>query len=360
MQAIVQDRFGSPDVLRVDTVPVPKPGKGEVLVRVIASSANPRDWHYLRGVPYIARPTMGLREPRFRLPGSDIAGIVESAGTQTTRFGHGDEVIAYVQSGGFSELTAVPEVILGRKPSNLTFEEAATVPLAGTAALQGLRFGGVRAGQRLLIVGASGGLGTFAIQIAKAWGVHVTGVCSTQNVDLVRSLGADEVIDYKREDFTAGAPRFDVVFQLGGTASASRIRRVLKRDGVLVLNSGDAGGRWFGPFGRIIGAKFVDVIASQKIGTFEAEANAEDLEILRTLIEAGQVRPVIDRTYALSETPEAIRRVETGHVQGKLAISVQPLTHQPSDEKSVSLLDRASPVEPRSRMLAPNDEESGT
>ena len=316
MQAIVQDRFGSPDVLKVGTVPVPKPGKGEVLVRVIASSANPRDWHYLRGVPYIARPTMGLREPKFRLLGSDIAGLVESAGTQTTRFEPGDEVIAYVQSGGFSELTAVPEAILGRKPSNLTFEEAATVPLAGTAALQGLRFAGVRAGQRLLIVGASGGLGTFAIQIAKAWGVHVTGVCSTQNVDLVRSLGADDVIDYKREDFTAGAPRFDVVFQLGGTASASRMRGVLKPDGVLVLNSGDGGGRWFGPFGRIIGAKFVDVIASQKIGTFEAKANAEDLEILRTLIEAGHVRPVIDRTYALSDTQRPSAALRRGMFKG--------------------------------------------
>jgi len=359
MQAIVQDRYGSPDVLRLDTVPAPSPNDGEVLVRVMASSANPRDWHYMRGLPYIARPTMGLREPKYRLPGSDIAGVVESVGRDVTRFGPGDEVIAYVQSGGFSQLTAVPEPILGRKPSNLTFEEAAAVPLAGTAALQGLRFAKVRTGQRLLIIGASGGLGTFAVQIAKAWGVHVTGVCSTQNVDLVRSLGADDVIDYKREDFTAGAPRFDVVFQLGGTASASRMRRVLKRDGVLVLNSGDGGGRWFGPFGRIIGAKVVDITASQTIGTFEAKANAEDLEVLRTLIEAGLVRPVIDRTYALSETPEAIRRVETGHVQGKLAISVQPLTHQPSDEESASSTDE-TPVEPRSRALSPNDEESGT
>jgi NADPH:quinone reductase-like Zn-dependent oxidoreductase len=325
MQAIVQHRYGSPDVLKLENVPAPTANDDEVVVRVVASSANPRDWHYMRGLPYIARPTIGLRKPKFRFPGSDVAGVVESVGTNAARFAPGDEVMAYVQSGGFSELTAVPEGTLARKPSNLTFEQAATVPLAGTAAFQGLRFGGVRAGQRLLIVGASGGLGTFAVQIAKAWGVHVTGVCSTRNVELVRSLGADEVIDYKTENFTASEARFDVVFQLGGTTPASRLRRALEPDGVLVLNSGDGGGRWFGPFGRIIAAKLLDATARQKLGTFEAKANAEDLDTLRAMIEDGQVKPFVERTYALSETPQAIRHVETGHVRGKIAISVQSL-----------------------------------
>ena len=200
--------------------------------------------------------------------------MVESAGAHASRFVPGDEVIAYVQFGGFSEFVAIPEATLGRKPSNLTFEEAATVPLAATAALQGLRFAGVRAGQRVLIVGASGGLGTFAVQIAKAWGAHVTGVCSTANVELVRSLGADEVLDYRSVDFTAGEPRFDAVFQLGGTTPASRLRRVVKPDGLVVLNSGDGGGQWFGPFGRIIAAKVVDAIASQKFGTFDARGGS--------------------------------------------------------------------------------------
>jgi NADPH:quinone reductase-like Zn-dependent oxidoreductase len=324
MRAVTIDRYGPPDVLRLEDVERPVPGDAEVLVRVVAGSANPRDWHFMRGLPYIARPQLGLRKPRFRLPGSDVAGVVEALGGGATRFAPGDEVFGHVESGGFSEYVCVPESVLARKASNLTFEEAAVVPLAATTALQGLRHGGVRAGQRVLVVGASGGVGSFAVQIAKSLGAHVTGVCSTANVELVRSLGADEVIDYTSEDFTAGGPRYDVILQLGGTISPRACRRALTHHGVLVSSSGDGGGRWMGPIGRIVSALLLSPFVSQKLGPFTAKASAEDLDTLRTMIEAGEVRPVIERTFPLSEVSEAIRRVETGHVRGKLAIAVQP------------------------------------
>ena len=324
MQAITIDRYGPPDVLRFEDPERPVPGQGEVLVRVVAGSANPRDWHLIRGLPLIARPQMGLRKPKWRFPGSDIAGVVQELGGGVTEFVPGDEVYANVESGGFSEYVCVVEGILARKPANLTFEEAAVVPLAAITALQGLRHGGVRAGQQVLIVGASGGVGSFAVQIAKALGAHVTGVCSTPNVELVRSLGADDVVDYTREDFTAVGPRYDVILQLGGTTSARACRRALKKDGVLVLSSGEGGGRWFGPMGRLVSGMLLSPFVSQKLGPFTAKASAEGLDTLRTMIEAGDLRPVIERTYSLSETAEAIRHVETAHVRGKLAISVQP------------------------------------
>jgi NADPH:quinone reductase-like Zn-dependent oxidoreductase len=321
MKAIVQDRFGGPEELRLEEVERPVPSEGEVLVRVVAGSANPRDWHFMRGLPIIARPSIGIRKPKFRFPGSDVAGVVAGIGTGVTRFAPGDEVIADVESGGFSEFACVPEGIVGRKPSNLTFEEAAAVPLAATTALQLLRHGGVREGQQVLIVGASGGVGHFAVQIAKALGARVTAVCSTANVELVRSLGADDVVDYTREDFTEGRS-YDVIVQLGGTTSARACLQALKRDGVLVPSSGEGGGRWFGPMGRLVSAMLLSRFASQKIRPFTAKASGEDLDTLRTMIEAGKIRPVLERIYPLSETPEAIRRVETAHVRGKLAISV--------------------------------------
>ena len=326
MRAITIDRYGPPEVLRLEDVTRPVPGEGEVLVRVVAGSANPRDWHLMRGLPLIVRPQIGLRKPKLRFPGSDVAGVVEVIGSGVTRFAPGDEVFANVESGGFSEYACVPEAVLARKPENLTFEEAAVVPLAATTALQLLRHGGVREGQHVLIVGASGGVGSFAVQIAKALGAHVTGVCSTANVELVRSLGADEVIDYTREDFSAGGQRYDVIVQLGGTTSARACRRALKRDGVLVLSSGEGGGRWMGPIGRLVSAMLLARFVSQKIGPFNAKASAEDLDTLRTMIEAGTLRPVIERTYPLSETSDAIARVETAHVSGKVAIAVQPAT----------------------------------
>jgi NADPH:quinone reductase-like Zn-dependent oxidoreductase len=322
MRAITQDRYGSPDALELEELDRPVPKDDEVLVRVMASSANPRDWHLMRGLPLIARPQMGMRKPKFRFPGSDVAGVVEAVGSGVTRFAPGDEVFANVESGGFSEFACVPESVLARKPSNLTFEEAAAVPLAATTALQLLRHGGVREGRRVLIVGASGGVGSFAVQIAKALGAHVTGVCSSGNVELVRSLGADGVIDYTSEDFTASGP-YDVIVQLGGTTPARALRRALTRDGALVLSSGEGGGRWFGPMGRLVASMLLSPFVSQKIGSKTAKASAEDLDTLGAMIQRGEIRPVIEQTYPLSETPEAIRRVETAHVRGKLAITVQ-------------------------------------
>jgi NADPH:quinone reductase-like Zn-dependent oxidoreductase len=339
MKAIVQDRYGSPDVLELEELDRPVPKDDEVLVRVMASSANPRDWHLMRGLPLIARPQIGLRKPKWRFPGSDVAGVVETVGSGVTRFAPGDEVFANVESGGFSEYAPVPESVLARKPSNLTFEEAAVVPLAATTALQLLRHGGVREGRKVLIVGASGGVGSFAVQIAKALGAHVTGVCSSGNVELVRSLGADEVIDYTREDLTARGP-YDVIVQLGGTTPARALRRALKRDGALVLSSGEGGGRWFGPMGRLVSAMLLSPFVSQKIGSKTATASAEDLDTLRTMIEAGEIKPVIEQTYPLSETPEAIRRVETAHVRGKLAITVQAAVPQPQQVSERELAQR--------------------
>jgi NADPH:quinone reductase-like Zn-dependent oxidoreductase len=327
MRAITQDRYGSPDVLELEELDRPVPKDDEVLVRVMASSANPRDWHLMRGLPLVARPQIGLRKPKWSFPGSDVAGVVEAIGSGVTRFAPGDEVFANVESGGFSEYAVVPESILARKPANLTFEEAAVVPLAATTALQLLRHGGVREGRQVLIVGASGGVGSFAVQIAKALGAHVTGVSSTKNLELVRSLGADEVIDYTREDFTKSGP-YDVIVQLGGTTPARAFRRALTRDGALVLSSGEGGGRWFGPMGRLVASMLLSPFVSQKIGSKTAKASAEDLDTLRTMIERGEIRPVIEQTYPLSETPEAIRRVETAHVRGKLAITVQPAVPQ--------------------------------
>jgi NADPH:quinone reductase-like Zn-dependent oxidoreductase len=339
MRAITQDRYGSPDALELEELDQPVPKDDEVLVRVMASSANPRDWHLMRGLPLIARPQIGLRKPKWRFPGSDVAGVVETVGSGVTSFAPGDEVFANVESGGFSEYAPVPESVLARKPSNLTFEQAAVVPLAATTALQLLRHGGVREGRQVLIVGASGGVGSFAVQIAKALGAHVTGVSSGGNVELVRSLGADEVIDYTREDFTASGP-YDVIVQLGGTTSARALRRALKRDGALVLSSGEGGGRWFGPMGRLVSAMLLSPFVSQKIGSKTAKASAEDLDTLRTMIEAGELRPVIEQTYPLSETPEAIRRVETAHVRGKLAITVQPAVPQANHVSERELVQR--------------------
>ena len=322
MKAITIHRYGSPDVLELEELERPLPKDDEVLVRVRASSANPRDWHLVRGLPYIARPMIGLRRPKWRLPGSDLAGQVEAVGANVTRFRPGDEVFANVESGGFSEYACVSEGLLALKPANLTFEQAAAVPLAALTALQGLRHGGIRAGQRVLIIGASGGVGTFAVQLATWFGAHVTGVCSTRNVELVRSLGAERVIDYTQEDFVESGERYDLVFELGGTRSPGDIRHALTPKGTLLLSSGDSSGRWIGPVTRILKAAALNPFVSQRLGAFEAKASAEDLQLLTELIEAGTVVPVIERTYPLNETPDAIRHVETGHTRGKVVIAV--------------------------------------
>jgi NADPH:quinone reductase-like Zn-dependent oxidoreductase len=320
MKAIVQDRYGSPDVLDLREIDKPVVEDGEVLVRVRAASANPADWHFMRGLPYVMRPQSGLDKPKNGVLGRDVAGQVEAVGKDVTRFRPGDEVFANVGTGGFAEYTCVSEDFLELKPVNLTFEQTAAVPLAGLTALQGLRDAGqVQPEQKVLIIGASGGVGTFAVQIAKSFGADVTGVCSTRNVEMVRSLGADHVIDYTQEDFAQSGQKYDLIFQLAGTRSPSACRRALTPKGTLVLSSGESSGRWIGPVDRIIKAVVLSPFVGQKLGSFLAKPNSDDLQFLKELIEAGKVTPVIDRTYPLSETPEAIRYLEEGHAEGKLS-----------------------------------------
>jgi NADPH:quinone reductase-like Zn-dependent oxidoreductase len=323
LKAITYHEYGPPDALEFEDVDAPVVKDGEVLVRVRAASVNPRDWHFMRGVPYVMRAQAGMRRPKSSLLGSDVAGQVEAAGTAVTRFHPGDEVLAHVQEGGFAEYAAVPEEALGLKPANLTFEQAAAVPLAGLTALQGLRDQGrVRPGQKVLIIGAAGGVGTFAVQLAKHFGADVTGVCSTRNLDLVRSIGADHVIDYTREDFTQGGQRYDLIFQLAGTRSPSDLRRALTPKGTLLLSSGESDGRWVGPMDRILKALVLAPFVSQRLSSFLAKSTTEDLQVLKELIEAGKVSPVIDRTYPQSEVPEAIRYLEEGHARGKVVVTV--------------------------------------
>jgi NADPH:quinone reductase-like Zn-dependent oxidoreductase len=322
LKAITYHRYGSPDVLDFEEVDEPDANDHEVLIRVRAASVNPRDWHFMRGLPYIMRP-IGLRIPKDGGFGSDVAGQVEAVGKAVTRFRRGDEVFAHVLSGGFAEYTCVSEDVLGRKPANLTFEQAAAVPLAALTALQGLRdHGQIQAGQKVLIIGASGGVGTFAVQLGKSFGAEVTGLCSTRNLDLVRSIGADHVIDYTKEDFTKSGQKYDLIFQLAGTRSPSDCRRALTSKGKLILSSGESDGRWIGPLDRIIKAVVLSPFVSQRLGPFEAKRSKEDLQVLKELIESGKVSPVIDRTYPLSETAEAVRYLEKGHARGKVVITV--------------------------------------
>ena len=324
MRAITCKKYGSADVLELRDVAKPGVEGDSVLVRVRAASANPYDWHFMRGVPYIARlMATGVRKPKQTVPGTDVAGEVESVGDAVTRFRPGDQVFGQVGRGSFAEYVSAPERLLALKPTNLSFEQAATVPLAGVTALQGLRdAGGIRTGQKVMIVGASGGVGTFAIQLAKWYGAEVTGVCSTSNLDLVRTIGADHVVDYTREDYTRSGRRYDLIFQLGGTRSPGSLRRVLTPKGTLVLSSGDSPGRVIGPIGRIIKALILSPFVSQKMTALVAKASIDDLQILKTMIESGSVTPVIDRTYSLSDTAEAIRYVETGHARGKVVVAV--------------------------------------
>ena len=326
MKALVNVRYGSPEVLEFTEVEKPIPQADEVLVKVRATSVNPADWHLLRGKPYIARLQLGLREPKNRVLGCDVAGQVEAVGKNVTMLEPGDEVFGspFMQGfGAFAEFVCVSEDLLAPKPTALSFLEAAAVPLAASTALQGLRdCGRIESGSRVLIVGASGGVGTFAVQIAKSLDAEVTGVCSTRNVGMVRSLGADHVIDYTREDFTQGGHKYDLIFQLAGTRSPSECRRALVSGGTLVLSSGESDGRWIGPVDRIIKALVLSPFVSQKMASFTVKPNKEDLLFLKQLIESGTLTPVIDRTYPLSETREAIRYLEDGHARGKVVITV--------------------------------------
>ena len=322
MKAITYSRYGSPDVLEFQEVDEPAVQDNEVLVRVRAASVNPRDWHFMRGLPYIMR-LPALRRPENGVLGSDLAGQIEAVGGQVTRFRPGDEVFAHVLAGAFAEYASVPEGVLGLKPANVNFEQAAAVPLAALTALQGLRDRGrVLPGQRVLIIGAAGGVGTFAVQLGKLLGANVTGVCSTRNVEMVRSIGADDVFDYTREDFTLRGRKYDLIFQLAGTRSPWDLRRALTSRGTLIVSSGESSGRLIGPIDRIIKAVVLSPFVSQRFVPFEAKGSSEDLQFLRDLIEAGKVSPVIDRTYSLSEVPDAIRYLETGHARGKVVVTV--------------------------------------
>jgi NADPH:quinone reductase-like Zn-dependent oxidoreductase len=334
MKAIVQDRYGSPDVLALREVDKPVPARGEVLVRVHAAAVNARDWHIMRGDPYLARLAMpsvfGRSGPKRRIRGSDVAGRVEAVGGGVTRFRPGDEVYGDVcdLDGAFAEYVCVPEGQAEHKPANLTFEEAAAVPLAGCTALVGLREGGqVTAGQRVLINGASGGVGTFAVQLAKAFGAQVTGVCSTRNADLVRSLGADRVLDYTREDFARDGQRYDMVFDLVANRSLADLRRVLTPTGVLVLSGGGVSrnGRPHvtGPMGLTIKAQVASRFVRHRLFPLVGmPPRAEYLATLRELVESGKVRPVVDRSFPLAQVPEAVRYLEVEHARAKVVITV--------------------------------------
>lgn len=328
MKAIVCSRYGPPDeVLRLAEVDKPTIGDRDVLVRVRATSVNPVDWHMARGDPYIARLAIGLRKPKHRILGCDVAGEAAATGKDINGFQVGDEVFGSPFNGGFgafAEYVGASQDALAPKPSaNLSFEQVASVPLAALTALQGLRDQGhVEPGNRVLIIGASGGVGTFAVQIAKSFDAEVTGVCSTNNIDLVRSLGADHVIDYARQDFARSGQRYDLILQLAGIRPLADYRRALTPSGTLLLVGGDSNGHWIGPIGRIIRAVSLSPFVSQKLANVAVKPASSDLQRLRQLIEAGSVTPALDRTYPLSDVPEAIHYLEQGHTPGKVAITV--------------------------------------
>ena len=323
MKAVVYYEYGAPDdVLKLEEVEKPSARAGSVLVRVHAAAANPYDWHFIRGEPYFMRLMSGLRAPKRHALGVDFAGVVEEVGQEVTAFKPGDEVYGMCD-GAFAEYLCAPENEIALKPESLGFDLAAAVPLAGLTALQGLRDSGqLRPGQKVLILGASGGVGTFAVQIAKDLGAHVTGVCSTRNLDMVRALGADEVIDYTRQDFAAGSAKYDVIFQLGGRHSPSHCRRALAPRGRLVLSSGDSDGVWIGPMDRILKAAVLSPFVSQTLIALQAQRSKADLETLAALIDAGKLKPVIDRTYPLEEVRQAVRYVEQGHARGKVLVGI--------------------------------------
>jgi len=322
MKAMVQERYGSAEVLEPRDIDKPEVGDSEVLVRVRAAGVNIADWAVMSGLPYIARPVYGLRKPKNIVRGTDVAGTVEAVGSGVTRFRPGDEVFGW-SNGSFADYAAASEDALAPKPANLTFEEAASVPMAGLVALQALRdHGKVRAGQKVLINGASGGIGTFAVQIAKSLGAEVTGVCSTPNADLVRSIGADHVIDYTKDDFTRSGQRYDFILDNVANHSLTDLRRALTSTGTLVPNGGGFNHRWVASGGRLIRAVVLFRFGSQRLGRFLVSPKHEDLVVLKELIEAGKVTPVMDHAYPLSDTRQAIDHVAGGHARGKVAITV--------------------------------------
>jgi NADPH:quinone reductase-like Zn-dependent oxidoreductase len=323
MHAIVQDGYGSVDVLRFAEIDKPVIAANEVLVHVRAAGLDRGTWHFMTGQPYLMRIMgFGLRRPKNPVPGLDVAGVVDAVGAEVTRFRPGDEVFGMAR-GSFAEYAAARENKLAHKPVNLSFEQAATVPISGGTALQGLRDAGrVEAGQTVLVIGASGGVGTYAVQLAKAFGAHVTGVCSTAKVDLVRSLGADHVIDYTREDFADGRQRYDLILDIGGSSRLSRLRNALTPTGTLVIVGGETGGKLTGGFQRSLRAPVLSPFTRQRLTMLASKERHTDLELLRPLIETGQVTPAVDKTYPLTEVPAAMRHLEAGQARGKIAITI--------------------------------------
>ena len=322
MKTILFPRYGSPDVLELRDVEKPTPNENQVLVKIVAAAANPLDWHRMRGEPFLARMGEGLRQPQDPRLGADIAGRVEAVGKNVREFKPGDEVFGAVGAGGFAEYVCTREKNLASKPTNVSFEAAAATPVVGFTAIQGFRHaGGIRAGQNVLVNGAAGGIGTFAIQFAKSYGAEVTGVCSTRNLDLVRSIGADHVVDYTHEDFTRTGQHYDLIYCAIGNRTAFDYRRALKPAGICVIAGFTSMHLLFANMilSRLVSNKGGKTVSSMGI----SNANKEDLLAIKDLLETGKVIPVIDRCYPLSETAEAIRYLETGHVRGKVIIDVE-------------------------------------
>ncbi len=323
MKAIVQDSYGSADVLEFRDIGRPPIAAGEVLIRVHAAGVDRGVWHLMTGLAYPVRLAgYGLRAPKTAVPGTDLAGVVAAVGQDVTSIQPGDEVFG-IGKGAFAEYARAAESKLAPKPANLTFEQAAAVAISGLAALQGLRdHARVEPGQTVLIIGASGGVGTFAVQLAKAFGAEVTAVCSTAKADMVRSIGADHVIDYTRDDFADGGRRYDVILDIGGHASLGRLRRALAPEGTLVIAGGETDGRWLGGSDRQLRALVLSRFVRQKLTAFIVKENREDLIVLTGLIESGKVTPVIDRTYPLAQVPQAIWYLKQGRARGKVVIAV--------------------------------------
>jgi NADPH:quinone reductase-like Zn-dependent oxidoreductase len=322
MRAVVQDRYGPADVLELATLPRPTPGDDEVVVQVKAAGLDRGTWHLMTGKPYLMRVAgLGFRRPKDRVPGRDLAGVVVATGAAVTRFALGDEVYG-AGRGSFAEYAAVRADKLARKPASISFVQAAVVPISAATALQALTdHGRLVAGQRVLVLGASGGVGSYAVQIAKALGAEVTGVASTVKLDLVRSLGADHVLDYTREDFAETGERYDLIVDIAGNPSVTRLRRALTPTGTAVIVGGESGGDLTGGMGRTLRALVMSPFIGQRFANFVNAERASDLERLSELIDAGRVMPSIDRTFSLAEVPDAMRLLEGGQVRGKIAIA---------------------------------------
>jgi len=325
MKAVVQDVYGSADTLRLEDIEMPVIGDDEVLVQVRAAGVDPGVWHLMTGRPYLVRLMgMGVRRPKVRVRGHDLSGVVEAVGSRVTRFRPGDEVYGVSTAGSFAEYARSRESELAHKPAKLTFEQAAAVPVSGMTALRALRdVGRVQKGQHVLVIGAAGGVGSFAVQVAHALGARVTGMCSTAKTDLVRSIGADDVIDYTREEVDARGPQFDLILDTAGRRPLSALRRALTPHGTLAIVGGEGGGRWLGGFDRqVLRAPLRSALSGQQLRAVLPKERTEDLEYLTTLIEEEQLTPVIDRTFPLREAPEAIRYLAQGHPGGKVVVTV--------------------------------------